>query len=312
MAQGNKELSAKLNKAGAAMVPAAFESNVKSFYAQNRKRILALVGGDEQRAALYIASAFAECNKLPELLNCTPESFYHCLILSMGTSLLPGPMAECHFIPFKNNNKTEATFIPGYQGLVKLAYNSGFVRRISGHIVWEADEFEYNPATEEIYHRPFQGPEKDRGKRIGAYVVIKNRFGEPIPTYKTAEFIEGIKARSRGAKSSFSPWNSKYPSDVDAMWLKTVFKQAAKWIPKASNQSGLLLGRAIEVDNSADTGEPLAASLLSDDVKAIEHDIMGVQAEAKKPDKKEKREETKHPEAEPMDFTGGEDSWGEA
>lgn len=272
MAQSNAALSTKLAAAGAPMVPAAFESNVKHWYAQNRKRILALVGGTEDRAALFIASAFAQVNRLPELLNCTPESFFQCLIFSMGTNLLPGPMQECVFIPFKESDKDGggsrqiATFVPMYQGLVKLVYNSGFVTRIGGHIVWEADAFEYDPAEEKIYHRPFIGAETDRGKRIGAYTTIKNRFGEVQPTFRSADFIEGIKGRSRGARSSFSPWNSRYDSDVDAMWLKTVFRQGIKWIPKAAKAEALQLGRALELDNQADTGEQtITASLLNEE-----------------------------------------------
>jgi recombination protein RecT len=272
MANSNKALSAKVAAAGSAMVPSGFEHNIKGWYAANRKRILALVGGQEDRAALFIASAFAQVNKIPQLLECKPETFYQCLIYSMGTNLLPGPTAECYYIPYGR----DATFIPGYQGLVKLAYNGGFVTRITGHVVWEADEFDYNPATEEIMHRPFRGPQKERGQRIAAYVNIKNRFGENQPMVKYAEFIEGIKARSRGAKSKFSPWNSQYPSDIDAMWLKTVFKQAAKWIPKSATPSAVHLGRAIELDNQSDTGDSIAVDLLSDELQSVKEDIMEI------------------------------------
>ena len=273
MSNNTKELATKLNKAGAAIVPAAFENNIKRWYGVNRKKIVALVGGKEDQAALYMAATFAMINKIPKLLECKPETLYQCILYSMGMGLLPGFMGECYFVPYGD----EAIFIPGYQGLVKLAYNSGFVTRITGHVVWEADEFDYNPATEEIYHKPFMGPEKDRGKRIAAYVCIKNRFGEIQPTVKSAEFIESIKKRSRGAQSKYSPWNSEYPSDVDAMWLKTVFKQAVKWIPKSSTPQGAALGKAIEIDNRADTGDVQTREILPEDVlevkKQLELDI---------------------------------------
>lgn len=278
MANSNQQLSTKLSSAGAAMVPNAFEHQVKSWYASNRKRIIALAGGSEDTAALFIASAFAQVNKIPELINCTPQSFAQCMIFSIGTNLLPGPTNECYFIPFGQ----EATFIPSYQGLVKLVYNSGFVTRIGGHVVWEADQFEYDPANEQIFHRPFMGPEKDRGKRIAAYITIKNRYGEMQPTVKYAEFINSIKSRSRGSKSKFSPWNSEYPSDVDAMWLKTVFKQAVKWLPKSSKSEAVQLGRAIELDNSADIGEAIAVDLLNDEISAVKEKILEVPATTEK------------------------------
>lgn len=251
MATSNADLSAKLAARGAAMVPSGFEQNVKGWYAANRKRLVALAGGSEDKAALHIAAAFAQVNRIPKLIECTPESIYHCILFSLGTGLLPGPMQECVFIPFSN----VATFVPMYQGLVKLAYNSGFVTRISGHVIWEADEFDYDPATETIHHRLFSGPEAKRGNRIGAYCVIKNRYGEIQPTVRFAEFVESIKARSKAAKSSDSPWNSKYPGDVDSMWLKTVFKQAAKWVPKSATPQGLAFGQALELDNRADSGD---------------------------------------------------------
>ncbi len=253
------------------MIPSALEHNVKVWYAGNRKRLLSLVGGDEQRAALFIASAFAQINRIPQLMECTPESLYQCMILSMGCNLLPGPMHECYFLPFRDGKSgtSIATFVPGYEGLVKLAYNSGFVTRIGGHIIWEADEFDYDPAEERIHHRPFRGPDKDRGKRIGVYTTIKNRFGEVQPTVKFAEFVEGIKSRSRASKSSFSPWNSEHSSDVDAMWLKTCFRQAVKWIPKSAKAEALQLGKAIELDNQADGAEAVTAELLSDETAHV-------------------------------------------
>jgi len=272
MADSTKALSTKLATAGAPMVPAAFESNVKNWYKVNRRRILAMVGGQEDRVALYIASAFAQVNRIPKLLECSPESFFECLIYSMGTSLLPGPMQECVFVPFAG----KATFVPMYQGLVKLAYNSGFVTRVAGHVVWEADKFEYDPAEEKIYHRIAECPEKDRGQRIAAYTTIKNRFGEILPMVKSAEFIQSIKNRSKAAKSSDSPWNSPHPSDVDAMWLKTCFKQAAKWVPKSSSPVGLQLGRALELDNLADTEEAITSPLLGDDIDRIKQDVIDV------------------------------------
>lgn len=268
MASDNKQLASNISKANKAMVPAAFEHDVKQWFAANQKTLKAMAGGDIRKAALHMAATFSQVNKIPQLLECKPETLQQCIIYSITMGLLPGIMNECYFLPFRNKGQMEATFIPGYQGLVKLAYNSGFVTRVTAHVVWSADDFDYDPAEEKIYHRPFRGLEKDRGERIGAYCCIKNRFGEIQPTVKWAEFINGIKKRSKASGSSFSPWNSDHPSDVDAMWLKTVFKQAAKWIPKSSSPQGLALGRALHLDDMADTGDQ-AANLLSDELADV-------------------------------------------
>lgn len=274
MAENNRALSANISKASGAMIPSSFSHEVGAWYKNNASRIDGLAGG-KSRVSLFVTAAFAQINKVPELLNCKLETFYSCLIHAMGCNLLPGPMGECYFIPFGN----EAVFIPSYQGLVKLAYNSGFVTRITGHVVWSADEFDYNPATEEIFHRPFRGPEKDRGERIAAYIIIKNRFGEVQPMVKYAEFINSIKARSKGAKSKYSPWNSEYSSDVDAMWLKTVFKQAAKWIPKSTTPVGLQMAKAIEQDNQADSENVISANILSEELEHVQREVLEMKPE---------------------------------
>lgn len=277
MAESTKELSKKLAIAGASMVPSAFENHIKCWYAANRKRAIAWTGS-EKRAALFIAGAYAQVNKIPELLSCTPESFQQCLVYSMGMNLLPGPMGECYFIPYKKT----ATFIPGYQGLVKLAFNGGFVTKIHGHVVWENDEFDYNPAFDLIHHKIFKGAHKDRGKRIGVYAAIKNIHGETQFTYMNAEDIAGIKARSRGAASSFSPWNSEHSGDVDAMWLKSALKRGIKLTVKDSERNFTgQLARAIEIDNQSDGGAEPGVSMLPEDIETIAATITQQVAEPK-------------------------------
>lgn len=274
MAESNAALSTKLQVAGAPMVPAAFDNQVKGWYQANRKKVVSMAGGSEERAALFISAFYAQVNRVPKLMECKPETLWQCLIYSLGTNLMPGPMAEAYYIPFAG----EAVFVPSYQGLMKLMYNSGFVTRITGHVVREHDVFSYNMATEEIFHAPGRGSTKDRGQRIGAYVIIKNIHGEIIPIFKDAEFIQGIRDRSPAARSAQSPWNSKFDSDVDAMWLKTVVRQAAKWVPKNSSPQGAMFSKALELDDNE--GKIETAALLDEDVETIKQSVLGTTAEA--------------------------------
>lgn len=283
------QVAARLQKAGAPVIPRSFESLTRDWYAYNRKRILAMVGGQESNAALYIAMAFEQVNRIPDLMQCTPDSFFQCLICSMGTSLLPGFMQECTFLPFRENknNRSLATFVPMYQGLVRLCFNSGFVHKIIANVVWEADEFSYDDGEDVLIHHIFRGPQKDRGQRIGAYSKIKNCYGEWQIKYMTAEQVETIKGRSRGAKSSHSPWNSQYPDDVDQMWIKTPFKRAAKWVSKSPTPRGLQFGRALELDNMSDADLPISPALLSDDIESVKETIILPQPQAQIPEKTE-------------------------
>lgn len=276
MAKSNEELSSNLSKAGAPMVPLAFEKDIKNWYWTNRKRILALVGGDESRAALFISSAFAQVNRIPKLIECTPESFFQCLIYSMGTNLLPGPMQECAFVPYAG----EATFIPMYQGLTKLVYNGGFVTKIVGEVVREHDEFDYNDAKGDVFHRRGKGGTEKRGKRIGAYSGLLNTMGQWQYMWLEEEQILSIKAQSRAAKSEYSPWNSKLESSVDQMWIKTPFRRATKWVPKNASPASMQLARAIELDNKADMeDQSIIAGLLDDDAARVLETIVAPESE---------------------------------
>lgn len=272
MAKSNQELQGKLQAAAPAnqraIVPESLDMEIKQWYHANKKKVIALVGGDEARVALFVSAMYAQINRVPKLKGCTYESLIQCLLYSLGTNLMAGPMQEAYYIPFNN----QAVFVPSYQGLVKLMYNSGFVTRITGNVVRYNDDFDFNMGTADLHHRVELGKTtKDRGAKMGAYVVVRNIHGEDLPIWKDAEFIQGIRARSPGAKSSDSPWNSKHESDVDAMWLKTVVRQAVKWVPKDSSMKGMQLSKAIEIDGKE--GQDLfdkSQQLLPEDVADVQ------------------------------------------
>jgi len=276
MATSNAELASKLNNAGAQLVPSGFRNDIAAWYQTNKRTLLSMTGGDEQRAALFISAAFSQINKIPELMNCDRNSLYQCIVYSMGMNLLPGPMAECYYLPFKNKRtgKKEATFVPSYFGLVKLAYNSGFVTKIHGHVVYERDEFDYDPVEDRPVHRKFKGAHADRGKRTHVYTAIKNIYRETQFMVMDAESVENIKKRSPAASSKASPWNSEHDSDVEAMWLKTCFRRGVKWIVKESKSNPLALGKALEIDDKSEVGEIQSSIVMDDGVQSVIDDVI--------------------------------------
>ena len=277
MASSNEELKNKIALANKSIVPLNFENQVKQWYIANKKKVLAWTGS-EKKAALFIASAFSECNRIPKLLECTQQSFLTCLVYSMGTNLLPGPMQQCCFLPFSNKGKMEAVFVPMYQGLVTLAYNSGFVTNIWGHVVYEADvesgAFVFNQATNELKHDFNWTPRKERGVRVGAYSAIKNIHNEVKYELLTAEQVLSVKNRSKAAKSSFSPWNSEYDDDIDQMWIKTAFRRNVKWIKKDADSESSKLGRALQLDYQADVDSEPPIELLADEIEEVTEKLL--------------------------------------
>lgn len=245
----NANLATELAQNGAKMTPLAFDNLMAGWFKDNFKRLKNLAG-DEESARKIFLMALNVASKNPMLLQCDPKSFMNCILTSCELGLYPGPTQECAYIPFKDNGRLVATFVPMYQGMVKLAFNSGFVRDVQAAVVYEKDEFEFELGTNKfLRHKPFLGPVEERGKRVCVYGVITTLHGSHL-SVKSIDFIEGIKARSRGAKSQFSPWNGS-DDDYDAMACKTIFKQGAKFVPKS-----ITLQQAIEKDNEIEAETP--------------------------------------------------------
>jgi hypothetical protein len=68
-----------------------------------------------------------------------------------------GNLGSGYLVPFYNNKirAMEATFIPGYRGLLDLARRSGEIEDIFAECVYESDEFDYElGATPRLRHVP--------------------------------------------------------------------------------------------------------------------------------------------------------------
>ena len=88
----------------------------------------------------------SECRKTPALLNCSPTSFYGCVLQCAQLGLEPGSaLGHCYLLPFGNGKASDgrpnAQLIIGYRGMIDLARRSGQIVSISAHCVHEADEF---------------------------------------------------------------------------------------------------------------------------------------------------------------------------
>lgn len=170
------------------------------------------------------------------LLQCRPESLLGALMTSAQLGLEPGPLGEAYLVPYKD----QVTFIPGYRGLIKLAWNSGQLRNISARVVHEEDEFEYEYGLHpDLRHRPARG---DRGGITEVYAAARLLDGGEEFEVMSVPEIEAIRARSRAADSG--PWVTDWP----AMARKSAVRQLAKWLPMAT-----VLNRAIAADGTVRT-----------------------------------------------------------
>lgn len=172
----------------------------------------------------------------PQLLKADPSSIVAGVFKAaqLGLDLALG---HCYLVPFKDNRRDGllvAQFILGYKGLVTLAHRSGRVLDITGRVVRDGDEFDYDYGTSEfIHHKPVGDPDAPLTHvyAIGRYV----NSGRNLEVLTRAQ-VDKYKARSASARSSTSPWKSDYP----AMAMKTGVRRLQPFLPLSVEEAALI------------------------------------------------------------------------
>ncbi len=206
----------------------------------------------QYRGEWLVRSTVFACMRNPKILECAPISIMESTFVAAQLGLDPsGTGGQGYLIPYRVKDVLTCTFQPGYRGLVDLAYRSGKVAIVEARVVHEKDEFDYeyglSPA---LKHVPTK--DEDPGIAIGVYAVATLLDGKKTFVYMTAREVAVIKARSRGASSSKSPWQAREPEVVEQMWAKTAVRRLYKLLPSSRE-----MNLALEVENAAEAGEPL-------------------------------------------------------
>ncbi len=251
MSDQARQVMRKIENSAAANPVELFELSLKDWYKNNLRKIINLCG-DEATANKLVVTAANCVAKNPKLIEADFNSFQRCLLMSAELGLFPGALQECAYVPLKNGRtgRIEVNFWPQYQGLVKLAYSSGFVKSVNCGVVYERDFFDFEKGTNTfLKHIPFLGDRKERGARKCVYACVLTSFNEWQIEVLSIDFIEGIKKRSPAARAPDSPWNTG-DDNYDAMARKTALRQALKYVPKSSK-----LADVIDIDKVSDRPE---------------------------------------------------------
>lgn len=197
-----------------------------------------------------------------DLDKCTQESFGGALMTCAQLGLEPGSASgEAYLVPFRSGYLSdrasrqakrqidvyEATLIIGYQGMIKLFWQSPLAKSLDAQAVYENDEFDYeyglNPR---LVHKPNL---RDRGKNVIAYYAVATLTnGGGAFVVLSPRDIEAIKTRSKAGGRQDSPWKTDY----DAMAKKTCIRQLFKLLPKSPE-----LARALAQDEGVRTDTTL-------------------------------------------------------
>lgn len=260
--------------------PTALCANkVKNLLEKHRDAIIASLPNGFDNFNRMTRSVINAISTTPSIAKCTPESIFISTVKSFSMGLEPnGALGEAYLVPFKN----EATFMPGYRGLISIARRSGQINEIYAKEVYQNDTFDVEEGTDrKILHKPDYFC--NRGDLIGVYAVFVLKDGAYDFEIMSIDDVNKIRSRSQAAKSSYSPWSTDYAE----MAKKTVMKRLLKRAPMSID-----LATAVNYDNKAAMGER------QDDSDVI--DIVGGHIE-----ESELEQPLENPETEPSE--GGDD-----
>ena len=129
-----------------------------------------------------------------------------------------------------------------FQGLKKLATDSGSIKWAKCELVYENDVFEWNGPASAPTHKA--DPFSDRGNIKGGYCIAKLPDGETLTEVMPVDEINKIRDRSKAftsEKGPKGPWVDWY----EEMAKKTILKRAYKQWPQTANRRRL--DAAVEV-----------------------------------------------------------------
>lgn len=217
---------------------------VKAELVRLTKQISAALPPDSMNVTRFQHAIVMVCQQNPYLLRCNPQSLIASVLRAAHLGLDPDPATgQAWFVPFKG----VVQFIPGYRGLIQLAWRSGQMAKIAGNVVREGDDFDYMLGTDEyLRHKPIA---ELSAKVTHAYATAKVVGGETMFEVMTTEKIEKVRMSAPSAKAERSPWITHW----DEMAIKTVLRRLSKRLPMVGEKSKQL-AKAVQLDEAAQLG----------------------------------------------------------
>jgi recombination protein RecT len=127
---------------------------------------------------------------------------------------------------------SKVNYLVMFHGLLKQLYNTGGLKKISAHVVYEKDAFDYTLGdNESIMHKPYLG--QDRGKPVAAYAIAHTLADGTYRDVMSFDEIEHVRKKARKTGEG-GPWGDWWGE----MAKKTVVRRMAKYLPRSAEALG--------------------------------------------------------------------------
>lgn len=218
------------------------------------------------------------CRRNDKLLQANRGSLWDAAMSAAVLGIPPdGLLGQGFLVPFAGR----VQFIPGYKGLIMLAFNSGYILR--GHVVREADIYEVEYAPDEvIHHKPaINAGDGSENPIIGAYASGRHPTMPACFEHMDMAAIMAVMQDSKGYQAAQkynkeSPWQTNFaemarktpirklggnmPMEVQkAVMLEQLFDRGhvANVVPNQDADGGIeIVDEAVDVtDVDAESGD---------------------------------------------------------
>ena len=203
----------------------------------------------------FIRVALTAVQKTPQLQQCSQRSLIGAIVEASQLGLeVDGVLGNAYLVPRRNKKTSqwEAGLQIGYKGLVRLAWQSGFVESIHADVVYSTDKFVYESGLDrKLVHVPNWAAD-NRGDIVAAYAVVRLKDGG----YQFAVLSEKELQKHR----AMSDARDRGPWVTHGEWMrkKTAIRQVMKLCPTSTEMT-----QAIALDEQPEYVE------LSDNVMDI-------------------------------------------
>jgi phage RecT family recombinase len=197
------------------------------------EKAMAAFVGNRPLVKRFIDSLDFALKQTPKLQNCSTESLGRAARKLAQIGLLPNtPLQEAFMVPIRNQGKYECEVFIGFQGLLKLAYESGVLKGCSTFPIYSSDTVVVRYGLNEVFEVT---PSMDAIRRdediIGFGCVLQLESGK-VWEYMSRAEVDSIMMSTPSARNGISP-DSPWRQHYVQMGRKTVLRRTLKSVPKS-------------------------------------------------------------------------------